>query len=254
MEQLKAYRCTENEEYKGGIYFAKSNLEARKQAANDVNYGELGGMTVKRAPWADKYGRASNVPAWEMVSRENWHFECYHTGVTINDTFPEELTYQVDTEEEVAAIYKEYENWGLKDIVGYQNGPIFINQQAHDEYSEERRKEKEFNNEKLEYFKNYVLTLLPDAEIIDEDGFGRSQYIYSTKSYGSEIRMLQGVTIAIKFPGMRYNAQMRYQPSNNMWGHSIIGPSQPQFSVAHGDKEAWDQWIPSQREKRNAKN
>lgn len=84
MTDLKAYSGMEvnSGEWSGAIVFAKSNLEARKMIANEFNEGELGGLQVTRAKWADQYGSRSKVPIEDMIYH-NWHFECWWSGIHI---------------------------------------------------------------------------------------------------------------------------------------------------------------------------
>ena len=106
---LLAYAVTEDFEGMGGIVFARSNIEARKWGAREYNDGELGGMTCKRVPWADRYASERDIPISAMVD-VGWHFECHGCGRRI-DT---DLAYTYDdgieeTESTDAALrYKGY--------------------------------------------------------------------------------------------------------------------------------------------------
>src|SRR5215217_3784535 len=155
MTELKAYSCMEvnSGEWTGAIIFAKSNIDARKQAANEFNDGELGGLQVTRAPWADKYGSRNKIPISDMVDHD-WHFECAWSGVTINsDTFHDGVElYNHETKE-----YYWDEDTKGKEPVGYQEGLAFACQEYADKWYEKKRLEKEFHAQELEYYRSLVL-------------------------------------------------------------------------------------------------
>src|SRR6218665_787596 len=83
MTELKAYDCLEPYENMGAIIFATSDIEARRRSANEFHDGDITGMSVKRAPWADKYQGRQNIPIDVMINH-GWHFECCWSGVTID--------------------------------------------------------------------------------------------------------------------------------------------------------------------------
>ncbi|TFZ81625.1 hypothetical protein [Candidatus Macondimonas diazotrophica] len=83
MSDLKAYAVTELDEGTGDIYFAKSNLEARKMGAAEFNGDELGGLRCVRAPWADDYAKIGQVPYIEKIDA-GWWAECFHSGAVVS--------------------------------------------------------------------------------------------------------------------------------------------------------------------------
>lgn len=84
MTELKAYIATvPGGEHSGDLYFAKSNLEARKACANEHNEGELGGVHCHRAQWADHYKHRSRVPSMDLIDH-GWWFDCEGCCTTID--------------------------------------------------------------------------------------------------------------------------------------------------------------------------
>lgn len=245
MTELKAYSCMEtySGEWKGAIIFAKTNLQARKWAANEFNDGELGGLQVTRAPWADKYGSRSKVPAWDMIEH-GWHFECYHSSVIINsDTYYDGVEIY-DSETETYIHDPETIN---QFAVGFQDGPIFACQKYHDEYYEEKRKKKEFEEESVKPYREIVLKRLPDAVLIDSDAkFGSREYIYSISSdKEKDIRVVEEISIPFEFPGQKHWAalKLRREPDT----YQTIGPMKPYFVCASADLEAFYAWEDKQK-------
>src|SRR5690606_20613022 len=115
----------ETYEYQGAIIFAKSNIEARRWSANEFNDGELVGMSVKRAPWADKYGSGSKIPAADMVDA-GWHFECSYSGARIDSDL---YYYGIECYNEETKEYYQDTTCVGKEPVGFQHGPVFACQE-----------------------------------------------------------------------------------------------------------------------------
>lgn len=244
MTELKAYACMETYEYTGAVIFAKSNIEARKAAANEFNDNQLGGMSVKRAPWADKYGSRGNIPIDDMIDH-GWHFECWCSGLRIDSEIYDYGTdkWNPDTEE-----YEEDTFLVGKTPVGFQEGPIFACQEYADLYWEEQRKRKEYEEEMLKMYRGMVLARLPDAVLINCDRrYGQGEHIYSEKASDGETRVVEQVTIPFEFPGMKHNASLNvYRHSYN---HERIGPLLPHFLCANGDKELFEKWAREQKKR-----
>lgn len=233
-------------EWTGAVLFAKSNIEARKKAANEFNDGELGGLRITRAPWADEYGSRAKIPVSEMI-HHGWHFECCWSGATINeDTYYEGLElYNYETKE-----YYWDETLKGQKPVGFQEGLVFACQEYADEYYEYKRKEKEYHEEQYEYYKAILLKRLPDAVIIDEDRFGSRMHISSRDMKTSHFeglghRYTYQVHIAFDFPGRKYWAALEYrQPESYKQG-----PTEPEFACASGDLEVFEKFAKDQKEK-----
>lgn len=241
MAELKAYACLEPYESTGAIFFAKSDIEARRNSADEFNDGDITGMSVKRAPWADKYGSGSKIPISDMVDH-GWHFECHYSGVTIDSDLYYEghEIYNDETEE-----YEYDETCKGKEPVGFQYGPVFACQEYADKFSEDERKRKEFEANWLKFWRDYVLKKLPDAIIINRERYGQSEHIYSVKVPNTDMRTVEQVTIAFEFPGMKYNACLEFR--RGTYNYSESGPPCPHFVCANGDREEFEKWVETQK-------
>lgn len=249
MTELKAYSCLEPYEYTGAVIFAKSNIEARRKSADEFHDGEIGGMIVKRAPWADEYGSRGNIPILVMVEN-GWHFECSWSGIRIDSDLYRDGTYIYNKET------KEDEWSGEligKTPVGNQDSICFACQEYADQWNEYKRIEKEFNDKQLEYFRDIVRKRLPDAIIDDaKDGYMRHESItsFNMKSdwfHGLGPRYVQSVHIPIIFPGRKHWAGLEFRQPH----YGQIGPIEPAFICANGDLEAFQAFVDQQKEKYN---
>lgn len=248
MAELKAYSCMETEsgEWTGAIIFAKSNLEARKEAANDFNNGELGGLQVKRAPWADEYGARHKVPISEMI-HHGWHFECHWSGQTIN---LETYEYGIEIYNQETKEYHVDESTIRREPVGFQEGCVFACQEYADNWQLSKKIEQEFNETQLEIYKQMILDQLPDAKFLNEDGYQKRQWIGSRDAKTGDFlglgeRVLSEFHIPIDFPGKKHWAALEFRQPR----YSEIGPTRPQFISASGDHEAFTNWMKEQKEK-----
>lgn len=244
MTELKAYACLEPYENTGAIIFAKSNIEARRISADEFHDGDIAGMSVKRAPWADKFGSRYKVPIKDMVEH-GWRFECCWSGITIDEYIYDYGVEIYDAETEEGAWDETVKG---KEPVGFQEGLCFACQEYADEYYEEQRKRKEFEEEKLKYYRNIVLKNFPDAILVNsENRYGWKEHIYTEKVNGTENRIVQQVRIPFSFPGMKHSASLEVY--RNYVNYENQGPIMPAFYCANGDKEAFEAWAKEQKEK-----
>jgi hypothetical protein len=72
--QKKAYHVFHHTFEEHEIYFAKSNIEARRWFADEHCDGELSGISCKRCHWADEYYPKS--PPVKAYLDHGWSFEC----------------------------------------------------------------------------------------------------------------------------------------------------------------------------------
>lgn len=248
MTELKAYACLEPYENTGAVIFAKSDIEARRRSANEFHDSEIGGMSVKRAPWADKYQGRQNIPIEVMVDH-GWHFECCWSGVTIDSDLYYEgrEIYNRETQE-----YELDKTLIGNKPVGFQEGLVFACQEYADEYHKYKAIEKEFNDEQLKYWRGIVLKNFPDAILSDKkDGYMRDERItsFDMKSNwfrGHGLRYVESVHIPFEFPGMKHWAALTFRQPDHR-----IGPSHPEFTCANGDVEVFTAWAKEQKEKAN---
>lgn len=244
MTELKAYACLEPYENTGAVIFAKSNIEARRRSADEFHDSDIAGMSVKRAPWADKYGARHKVPIKDMVAH-GWHFECCWSGIRI-DEYIYDYGVEVYDEEKDEDVWDETVKG--KEPIGFQESLCFACQEYADAYYEDDRKRKMFEEEQLKYYRGLVLKNFPDAILVDsENRYGWREHIYSIKVVGSDLRVVEQVRIPFAFPGMMHSASLEiYRNSVN---YEKLGPLFPAFYCANGDKERFQTWAKEQREK-----
>lgn len=106
------------DERPGGIYFAKSNVEARRMLADEYADGEFAGLTVQRAPGLDKYEDDGAVPMAVMIGY-GWWTECSNC-------------YQRLSEDQLDEDGKDYTN-----VVGHLGQMCFCDQGCLEEYQRE---------------------------------------------------------------------------------------------------------------------
>lgn len=250
--ELKAYACLEPYENTGAIIFAKSNIEARRRSADEFHDGDISGMSVKRAPWADKYGARQNVPIWDMVWH-GWHFECCWSGIRIDeDLYYEYEGYSLDEEDEDGneLFYKSFVG---KKPVGYQEGLCFASQEYADNWEEYKRIEKEFHEEQLKYYRGIVLKNLPDAVLMDDERYYQCNEHISSRDMktdnfqGLGPRRLYEVYIPIDFPNRKHWAALEFRQPE----YGKYGPTKPVFVCANGDLEVFEKWAAEQKVKKN---
>ncbi len=83
---MAAYTAVEtySGEWQGGLYFAKSDIAARRAAANDHSDGDLSVIQLTRQRSLDQYEKDGCVPLDEMIWL-GWRVDCDECGVRIED-------------------------------------------------------------------------------------------------------------------------------------------------------------------------
>jgi hypothetical protein len=71
---LKAYAVTETTEGTGGIVYAKTNAQARREGSCQFGDGDFHGWECRRAPEFDSM--APHGPSREDLFEHGWWFEC----------------------------------------------------------------------------------------------------------------------------------------------------------------------------------
>lgn len=90
---MKAFSVQETDERTGGIVFAKTNAQARRQGSSAYSDGDFHSVECYRAPWADRYALQGYVPTNAMIAN-GWHYECWHCGQYLPD---EEADFEAAT-------------------------------------------------------------------------------------------------------------------------------------------------------------
>jgi hypothetical protein len=75
---IKAYQVLETGDGTGGIIYAKTNAQARREGACTFGSGDFFGVECRRASWADQY--APHGPSRSDLFEMGWWFECEECG------------------------------------------------------------------------------------------------------------------------------------------------------------------------------
>ncbi|MBO9459007.1 hypothetical protein [Labrenzia sp. R5_0] len=222
----KAYSVQETFEHTGAIIFAERNIEARKWGAGEFNDGELGGLMVYRAPWADRYREYGKIPASEMIAH-GWWFECVECGERLSEDWL-------------------YDNRrSLDDIIGHQGGAVFCCTGCARRFYSIKRRRKAEEQRAIDAFKGIVRRRFPDAvfnDSVEDDSnrFSERHHAYVIPGKGGW--HWQQVVVSFQFPGMKYGAaQLMLNETRS------IGPALATFSCCNGDKEAFEAFAEQQK-------
>ena len=85
---MKAYSGVAEYDGSASTVFAKNNLQARKILSEEINGGELSGISVNRIRWADRFRDLGYIPKTELLEDGFW-FECESCGNTISSASKE---------------------------------------------------------------------------------------------------------------------------------------------------------------------
>jgi hypothetical protein len=212
---VKAYICMETYECQGGVVFAETNLAARKIASYEWNDGELGGLSVRRAPDLDKY-YGKGVPAWDLIVNHGWRWDgCSCCGQPLD--------------------YDNLEDAG-KDptkVFGYDGGMVFCDQSCKDEYArckeEKDRAGKAFMSAMIDRLKKRF----GDIEIERTHHFTTMRDGHCTT---------EQAIVEFDFPGRKYGyAALRYSNDNYRPCEKLM-PCSINLLCSNGDVDAFDAW------------
>lgn len=232
-EKLLAFAVTEPNESNGGIVFAKSNIHARKIGASEWNDGDLGGMSCRRASWADQY-RDSGVPVSDMVGH-GWHFECCGCGIRIDEDISDwrDRVRNGDTFAEMLQTARRYRKWTPDRIVGVQDGLVFCDGQCSNDYAERESERKRRQDRWLARFRKIILRRFPDAQFVENDTYRARPHCYVAQTKGRW--RVEQVFMPFNFPGAQYGpASLDYNPRSYS-----RGKEKPAYTCAGGDVEAF---------------
>jgi len=236
---LKAYAVTEPEESTGAIVFAVDNIRARKIGAAEYNDGELGGMTCKRAPWADLY-QAEGVPASVMVDH-GWHFECHGCSRRIDSDMADWRYHVHDgTPFRIALkLARRYRKWTPDRMIGTQYG-AFCTTECYDDHIAYEVERKRRQDRAIDRFKTIVARRFPGVEFVHDDRtWGNGHHAYATTEKGKWV--VRQVSVSFNFPGMKYGPASLRWDHGNRW-RNRGKPEKPHYSCFGGDKDAFEAW------------
>lgn len=208
---LKAYSVQEEDEGTGGIVFARSSAEARRNGSCIFGDGDFNWGKARRTPWADQYAPGP-VPQLVMLDH-GWWFHCNGCGVRIGD----------DEQED--------ENGDPIEQKPIEVGTaIYCTTECRERHLVDRAEATRVQDEAKESLRAELLRRVPGAEIADDDPH-RPHHAHATKVDGRYV--LKQVIIYFTFPGCKAGkATFRFDE---------IG-QEPQVYICNCDLEAWNAW------------
>ncbi len=216
---LKAYSVLEHDEYTGGIVFARTAAQARRDGANAFHGGDPDYVFSRREPWADAYVETGQVPAALAVAH-GWNFECW-CGARISED--------------------EHVDRGLpiEGILGTVNGSAYCSQACVDHEREHKRQSAIHKGAMLGILREMLIRRMPDARILED-----RLHAYAQEDDG--IWIVDEASVHFEFPGMKHGpASLDLRR-----GYRVIGPLRPTFHCCGGDREAFESWALEQKAKR----
>lgn len=210
---LKAFAVTEHDENTGAVIFAQHDIVARRIGADEYADGDLGGVSCRRAPWADAFAHKS-LPASVMIAH-GWHFECSECGSRIDEDYLSDNRMAVDG------------------VIGTQHSQVFCSSKCARRWYSMKRRRKAEESRAIEAFKEIVRKRFPDVDFCDEEHPFRGHHAYVTPESGGW--NWQQVVVAFRFPGMKhgpahFRMDSRHKP----------GPHLAAYTCCNGDKEAFE--------------
>ena len=207
---LTAFSIIEELEGTGAIYFAKHAITAKKAFANEHNDGDLGGITCRRAAWADDYADKP-LPANLMVEH-GWWFECVECGNRI------ELQNFEDEGRDISA------------IVGTQHSLVFCDAICAEQYTAKKRACRVVEDDAIAFLRTKVLDRLPGVEFVTGNGI---EHAYARWKNGRPV--LHQAVISFNFPGQKIGpASLRMDDVDSKW------LALPTFHCCSGDRDAFE--------------
>lgn len=202
-----------------GVYFAKTNIEARKAACVDL-HGEsqnLGGWSVVRAPWADKYVRQGWVPYLSLMG-VGWWFECHGCGHTISeDAMDDDVGDQ---------------HYGPIDPFEIDRG-IYCNHNCYSHYLRREHFKKQISAQALVWFMHRLNALTPVGAVpVTVGDFFNKWHCHLSVQDNGDFVITQAI-LPFEFPGMKIGkGALRYDDDK-------VGLH---FTRCNGDSDAFDKW------------
>ncbi|HYM33363.1 MAG TPA: hypothetical protein VEU47_18840 [Candidatus Cybelea sp.] len=223
---MKAFAVLSDYTNEGSIVFAKTGIEARKWGANELNDGELRGISCRRAPWADDLD--GQVPARLMIAH-GWHFECCGCGETID----EDWLYDNDLP--------------IEGVLGTQHSRIYCSDICQARDNLDRAIKRDHERRAIEMLQAYVLKRFPSVSFAQKDNW--KPHAYAVQRGGTW--QVEQVAVSFEFPGMKIGpATCRLDRGGE--NARLIGPVKPYFMCCGGDREAFEAWASSPESRRPA--
>lgn len=207
---LLAYLVTEDDEGTGGVVFARSSAEARREGSSRFGDGDFNWGRAVRAPGLDRYAADGHVP-WKAMFEMGWWRECSGCGVRIAQ----------DEEDEDGELIK----FNLVEV----GSAVYCTPECR-----ERKLADDAESDRIKawivgYMTDRLLRAMPGALVIN-DPARCLPHVYVPN--GPNPRAPQQVVLHFLFPGSRYGGDFRFDK---------IG-QKPRVEVACGDLAAFSAW------------
>lgn len=208
----------------GCVVFAKTDIEARRKGARELDCDEIGGLECRRAKWADEYEPMGYVPATAMLAN-NWYLTCCGCDQTIYDG-GEITRYDEDGQE--------YE----VEVNPVDHGRyVYCSPECRDKDLSDRARRKRGERRFWEALKREALRKLPGITIEPEtpgavySGHHHRYFGHHTKSRRDRALCF---VVGFSFPGSKYGGKYRYDLDYD------DTRGKRQILIAIGDMEAWE--------------
>lgn len=212
-----AFTVQEDTEGTGGIVFAKTNAQARRQGAGEFGDGDFNSVTCRRAPWADQFAEQGWVPVRAYIDA-GWWWHC--TGCEKRISHDAEFEGEPD--------------WTADDIVEEKRGVAYHNaacQAADIAYQAERVRRQDRAIARL---KAVVARRFPDVVFSEKRPGGMNPH-HAFACRGPKGWRVSQAVVSFDFPGMTIGpAQLRY---DDMYGRKR---NKPHYTVPNGDRAAFE--------------
>lgn len=212
---MQAYSYQETDEWTGGIIFAKSPIDARRNAANYLNRDGIGGLKINRRKDLDRY-EETGVPARVLVA-EGWNFECNGCGMRVDE----------DNLLDIGLSHKH--------VVGNESGWVFCCHSCRADYLSEKAARDAYGEAFLDMLREMVCTRFPSVQ----HNFDKFQSHVYCQSDADQISVVQAL-VKFDFPGREYAPATLEYRHEGIHGPTLIGPVKPQFYCSNGDQEAFE--------------
>ena len=217
---------------KGCVVFAKSNTEARRRGANELDCDGIGGLTCRRAPWADEFESTGIVPAATMLAN-GWWLPCVGCDQMISDGGTVERWIENEDGEEVQTEID-------VNPVGSQHS-AFCTPECREQEMWRRAWMKRGDRRCFEVFKRELMRLHPNVTIDPDKPTDQLRSGHHHRYFGFHSRSDCGRAICFvvhfSFPGSKYGGSYRYD-----LGYDDTRGKR-QVLIANGDMDAWNDFI-----------
>lgn len=207
---LKAYAVQEEDENTGGIVFAKSNAQARREGSQAFGDGDFNWGRARRAPWADPYAPGP-VPPLVMIDH-GWWFHCLGCDRRVtDDSFGYEDDYEIGPERAVEV-----------------GNCVYCSPECKCTHELNRALRERAEASAVSRARANIKRMFPGATFADGYEHGHAYAVPFMGGYTA-----RSLRVHFNFPGQTIGPAL----------YAIDGVlAEPKITVCKGDVDAWDQW------------